>query len=138
MRTYLIQYLFENGNVQKQAYFRTKTPKAALEQFREKINLPNEYVVGYKSGKRTTTFRTPYTWYVVIDVTPTPKELADALYQITKTYTDGTCYKTANPYSKPHVSHALTILALYSGTANYLDALETMEKNGHVYKFKNA
>ena len=136
MHTYVVQYLFESGNVNKQSYVRARTPKAAFTQFKKMHNLPDECVPGYKSGKRSTTFKTPYSWYVVINVTPTAKELADALYQITKTYTDGTCYEHANPYSKKHVKHALKVLALYAGTGNYLDALEKMEANGHVYKFK--
>lgn len=138
MHTYVVQYLFENGCVQKQSYIRAANSRKAFEQFRKIHNLPNEFVTGYKSGKNSTTFKTPYTWYVVINATPSKKDLADALYQLTKTYTDGTCYETANPYSKPHVQDALKVLALYAGTNDYLDALETMEANGHVYRYKQS
>lgn len=85
---------------------------------------------------RMTEFRGFHFRYQIICVSPTRKELADALYQITKTYTDGTCYETANPYSKPHVKEALGVLARYAGTGDYLDALEKMEAIGHVYKYK--
>lgn len=138
MHTYLVQYLFESGHVQKQAHIRARNPRMAFEQFRKANNLPEEFATGYKSGKESTTFKTPYTWYVVINVTPSPKMLADALYQLTKTYTDGTCYETSNPYSKPHVQNALKVLALYAGTGDYLDALEKMEAIGHVYRYKQS
>lgn len=83
-----------------------------------------------------TEFRGFHFRYQLICVTPSRKELADALYQLTKTYTDGTCYESENPYSKPHVVNALQVLARYAGTGEYLDALEKMEEIGHVYKFK--
>jgi len=85
---------------------------------------------------RMTEFRGFHYRYQIVCVTPSRKELADALYQITKTYTDGTCYETANPYGKKHVKEALNVLARYAGTGNYLDALEKMEAIGHVYKYK--
>ena len=85
---------------------------------------------------RMVEFRGFHYRYQVICVSPTRKELADALYQLTKTYTDGTCYETANPYGKPHVQEALRVLARYAGTGDYLDALEKMEAIGHVYRYK--
>ena len=136
MYTYFVATLLENGNIWQSSYVRAKSPKEAIGMFIKAKGLPDTSGFGYKSSKKTTTFRDPYSWYTVTNVTPSRKELADALYQITKTYTDGTCYESSNPYSKPHVVEALQVLARYAGTGDYYDALEKMETIGHVYKFK--
>ena len=136
MHNYFVAALLENGKIWQSSYILAKSPKGAVVMFIKAKGLPDTSGFGYKSSKKTTTFRDPYSWYTVTNVTPSHKELADALYQITKTYTDGTCYESSNPYSKPHVQDALRVLARYAGTGEYLDALEKMEAIGHVYKYK--
>ena len=136
MYNYFVASRYENGNIHQSAYVFAKSPKEALESFIKLKGLPIAPRIGYKSGKNTTTFKDPYSWYTVTNVSPSRKELADALYQLTKTYLDGTCYESSNPYGKPHVREALEILKQYSGATNYLDATEKMEAIGHVYKYK--
>jgi hypothetical protein len=136
MYNYFVASRYENGNVHQSAYVFAKSPKEALGLFIKKKELPDTSGFGYKSNNRTTTFRDPYSWYTVTNASPSRKELADTLYQLTKTYLDGTCYESSNPYSKPHVKEALEILKQYSGATNYLDATEKMEAIGHVYKYK--
>lgn len=138
--TYYGVSLNESGNTIKTGYVRAPNYTEAAKKFHILCEgypidrmIPNR-LRGNKG--MMTEFRGFHFRYQLLCVTPSRKELADALYQITKTYTDGTCYESSNPYSKPHVKDALSVLARYAGTGDYLDALEKMEAIGHVYKYK--
>lgn len=117
MESYYVSSLNEAGLPILTGYVRARNTNLALTAFREKYKLPKERCFPYKMGKRTTCYKTNYSWFTVLCVTPTKKELADALYQITKSYTAGTCYDPANPYSKPHVKSQHFECILYVGLA---------------------
>ena len=138
METYYVEEVNESNRVIRVAYVRAVNPRYASEEYMKLAGIvPSAMSMHKKRGEaRYTYFESMYTNLRVLCVTPTRAELADALYQLTKTYTDGTCYESSNPYSKPHVQEALRVLARYAGTGDYLDALEKMEAIGHVYKYK--
>lgn len=138
METYYVEEFNESNRVIKVAYVRAVNPRYAAEEYMKLARIVPGLTSMYKKRGETryTYFRSLYAHLRTLCVTPTRKELADALYQLTKTYTDGTCYETANPYGKSHVQEALRVLARYSGTGDYLDALEKMEAIGHVYRYK--
>jgi hypothetical protein len=137
MLTYMVQYV-DGEKLITQRYVRANNNWDALNMFREALKIHTELVICIRSKKRggSVRYKGYSTEFVIHHMTPTRKELADALYQLTKTYTDGTCYESSNPYSKPHVQEALKVLARYAGTGDYLDALEKMEAIGHVYRYK--
>lgn len=140
METYYVEEFNESNRVIKVAYVREINPKYAAQAYVKLINhIPGTLSMYKNRGEyKYTYFQDRYIKFRVLCVTPSRKELADALYQLTKTYTDGTCYETANPYGKPHVQEALKVLARYAGTGDYLDALEKMEAIGHVYRYKQS
>ena len=140
METYYVEEMNESNHVVRTAYVRAVNPRYASEAYQKLMGIvPGPMHVHKKRGEaKYTYFQNIYAKLRVLCVTPTRQELADALYQLTKTYTDGTCYESSNPYIKPHVKNALRVLASYAGTGEYLDALEKMEAIGHVYKYKQS
>ncbi|MDY0215075.1 MAG: hypothetical protein RBS24_06170 [Bacilli bacterium] len=140
METYYVEELNDSNHTIRVTYVRARNPRYAAEEFVKAFNITPGLMAEYRNrGEyKYTYFKNMYMHLRTLCVTPSRSELADALYQITKTYTDGTCYESSNPYSKPHVQEALRVLARYAGTGEYLDALEKMEAIGHVYKFKQS
>jgi hypothetical protein len=138
METYYVEELNDSNHVIRIAYVRAVNPRYAAEEFMKLARIvPGAMSMHKKRGEtRYTYFQSLYVKLRTLCVTPTRAELADTLYQLTKTYTDGTCYESANPYGKPHMQEALRVLARYAGTGDYLDALEKMEAIGHVYRYK--
>lgn len=138
METYYVEEFNESNRVVRVAYVRARNPHYAAEEYIHKLHItPGMFVQSKKWAEpKYTYFTNRYMRIRTLCVTPSRKEIADALYQLTKTYTDGTCYESSNPYSKPHVVNALQVLARYAGAGDYYDALEKMEAIGHVYKFK--